>query len=49
MYLINGDNVMLLDYRENDDGSEWFLVRFKGKKLVEKWVEWGAISRAPAN
>ena len=49
MYLIKGDNVTLLDYRENDDGSEWFLVRFKGKKVVEKWVEWGAISRAPAN
>lgn len=48
-YLIKGDTVTLLDYRENDDGSEWFLVRFKGKKVIEKWVEWGAIQRAPAN
>ncbi|MBO0613907.1 XAC2610-related protein [Thiothrix fructosivorans] len=48
-YLIKDDAVTLLDYRENDDGSEWFLVRFTGKKVVEKWVEWGAINRAPAN
>jgi hypothetical protein len=48
-YLIKDDAVTLLDYRENDDGSEWFLVRFTGKKVVEKWIEWGAINRAPAN
>lgn len=42
MYLIKGDKPTLLDYRENEDGSEWFLIRFNGKKLVEKWVEWSA-------
>lgn len=47
MYLVKGDEVTLLDYKENDDGSEWFLIRFKGKKPLERWVEWGAINRAP--
>lgn len=42
MYLVKGDKPTLLDYRENEDGSEWFLIRFKGKKLVQKWVEWSA-------
>lgn len=44
MYLIKGDKVTLLDHREGDDGVEWFLVRFDGKKRVEKWVEWSALS-----
>lgn len=45
MYLIKDDKVTLLDHREEDDGVEWFLVRFDGKKRVEKWVEWSALSQ----
>jgi hypothetical protein len=46
MYVIKGDKVTLLDYAENDDGSEWFLVRFKGKKTVEQWVKADVIAAA---
>lgn len=42
MYVIKGDAVELLDYADNM-GAEWFLVRYKGKKVLEKWVEASAI------
>lgn len=40
MHLTHGDEVELLDYVQNQDGSEWFKVRYQGKKVVEKWVQW---------
>jgi hypothetical protein len=46
MYVIKGDKVALLDYAENDDGSEWFLIRFNGKKTVEQWVKADVIAAA---
>lgn len=48
MYLVKGDLPTLLDYKENEDGSEWFLIRFKGKKLVEKWLEGSAFEAEDA-
>lgn len=39
MYLIKGDRVSLLNWQQNEaDGTSWFLVQFKGAKLVEKWL-----------
>jgi hypothetical protein len=38
MYVIKGDEVELLDFE-----NEMFLVRYKGKKIIEKWVEAEAV------
>ncbi|MBU0654589.1 MAG: hypothetical protein KJ914_05575 [Gammaproteobacteria bacterium] len=42
MYVIKGDKVELLDY-SGDTGEEWFRIRYKGSRVVEKWVEASAI------
>jgi hypothetical protein len=47
MYVVKGDTATLLDYSGNnaettgEDG--WFLIRFKGRKVIEKWVEGSAL------
>lgn len=38
MYLIAGDKVTLLDM-EGDYYEGWILVRYKGKKTIEKWLK----------
>jgi len=35
MYLINGDEVELLDF---DSYGDFYLVRFHGKKVIQKWI-----------
>jgi hypothetical protein len=47
MYLIKGDAVTLLDYKPKEDepmgGYGWFLARFVGKKIIEKWIDGQAL------
>jgi hypothetical protein len=46
MYVVKGDTVTLLDYAGNNadaPGDGWFLIRFKGRKVIEKWIEGGAL------
>lgn len=47
MYLIKGDTVTLLDYRPSRDGDTteygWLLIRFEGKKKLEKWIPAGSV------
>jgi hypothetical protein len=38
MYVIKGDEVELLDFK-----NEMFFVRYKGRRVIEKWVEAEAI------
>ena len=48
MYLIKGDVVTLLDYRPTQAGDTtefgWLLVRFEGKKKLEKWIPAGSVN-----
>lgn len=49
MYVIKGDKVTLLDWKAGDDGdfgAGWFLVRYEGKKTLEKWVKGDALEAA---
>ena len=43
MYLIKKDQVTLLDWQATEGdpyaGMGWFLVRYEGKKTLEKWLE----------
>lgn len=47
MYLIQKDIVSLLDWQPTEgdpySGAGWFLVRYQGKKLIEKWIEGSAL------
>lgn len=47
MYLIKKDQVTLLDWQPSEGdpytGEGWFLVRYEGKKITEKWVEGSAL------
>lgn len=46
MYVIKGDKVTLLDWKAGDDGDfgfGWFLARYQGKKVIEKWIEGSAL------
>lgn len=47
MYLIKQDVVSLLDWQPTEGdpytGAGWFLVRYEGKKRVEKWIEGSAL------
>lgn len=47
MYLVKKDEVILLDWlpTEGDPyaGQGWFLVRYEGKKIIEKWIEGSAL------
>lgn len=41
MYVVKGDKVTLLDWKEGTDGAlgaGWFLIRYHGKKVIEKWI-----------
>ena len=37
MYIIKGDEITLLDL--SGDYYEWILIRYKGKKHIEKWIK----------
>lgn len=42
MYVIKGDTVTLLDWKAKQDGGlgdGWFLIRYQGKKVIEKWID----------
>ncbi len=39
MYVIAGDKVELLNYRQDESWTDWYLMRFKGSRVVEKWVK----------
>ena len=43
MYVIKGDKVTLLDWQAKSTdaalGEGWFLVRYEGKKVIEKWLD----------
>lgn len=47
MYLVKKDAVTLLDWQATEGdpytGEGWFLVRFEGKKVFEKWIEGSAL------
>lgn len=47
MYLIKKDQVTLLDWQPTEGdpyaGLGWFLVRYEGKKTLEKWIEGSAL------
>lgn len=49
MYLVKKDEVTLLDWQATEGdpytGEGWFLVRFEGKKVLEKWIEGSALLR----
>ena len=38
LYLIKGDRAEVLDFHKADDNTRWYRVRFKGKKVIEKWL-----------
>lgn len=39
MYVIKDDEVELLDYKEDQIFEGWFLMRFKGRRVIEKWIK----------
>lgn len=39
MYLIKGDKVALLDQDIDENGREWFLIRYRGKKELTMWIQ----------
>lgn len=47
MYLIKKDEVTLLDWQPTEGdpyvGEGWFLVRYEGKRTIEKWIEGSAL------
>ena len=47
MYVIKGDKVTLLDWKakEGGFGEGWFLIRYQGKKVIEKWLESSSLSQ----
>ncbi len=38
MYLVRGDLAEVLDFKKAADNTRWYLIRFKGRKLLEKWI-----------
>ncbi len=38
MYLLKGDEAEVLDFNLANDNTRWYKVRYKGKKLIEKWI-----------
>jgi uncharacterized protein YfaS (alpha-2-macroglobulin family) len=38
MFLVKGDEARVLDFKKADDNTRWYKVRYKGKKLLEKWI-----------
>lgn len=47
MYVIKGDSVTLLDWKakEGGFGEGWFLVRYQGRKVIEKWIESSSLTQ----
>ncbi len=46
MYVIKGDKVTLLDWKADAEGAfgtGWFLIRYQGKKVIEKWISSDAL------
>ncbi len=43
MYVIKGDTVTLLDWKAKEGSNfgedGWYLIRYKGKKTIEKWLD----------
>ena len=38
MYVITGDKVTLLSESTAAAGDVWYLIRFEGSKVIEKWI-----------
>jgi hypothetical protein len=38
-YLVQGDEVTLLDFFKDDDGSDWIEFRFSGVAVTEGWLK----------
>ena len=49
MYLVKGDTVTLLDWKAKSTDSAgldgWYLIRYKGSKVIEKWLESSALNK----
>lgn len=43
MYVIKGDDVTLLDYKEPNMYDGWFFIRFNGRRVIEKWIRSDAV------
>lgn len=43
MYVIKGDDVELLDYQQDQLYEDWLFIRFKGRRVIEKWIKSDAI------
>lgn len=47
MYVIQQDKVTLLDWKATEGdaygGEGWFLIRYQGRKVIEKWIEGSAL------
>jgi len=43
MYVVVGDKVEVLKATQSADNSKWLLIRFKGRKLIEKWIRQDAV------
>ena len=43
LYLIKGDKVTVLKFKENPQGENWMFIRFEGSKTVEMWIKSSAL------
>ncbi|WP_372651619.1 hypothetical protein [Aggregatibacter actinomycetemcomitans] len=39
MYLVKGDEVIILNESIDDNGQKWYFINYKGKKEINMWIK----------